>query len=73
MVEGEPLEEGSTVTILFPEERSFQLNDADEAALLAAIAEADRGEARSADDVLSQLRNRRCARNQSRDSNGAVS
>ena len=59
VVEGEPLKEGSTVTILFPEERSFQLNDADEAALLAAIAEADRGEALDGDDVLSQLRNRR--------------
>jgi len=58
-VEGEPLKEGSTVTILFPEERTFQLNDADEAALLAAIAEADRGEALDGDDVLSQLRNRR--------------
>jgi len=59
VVEGEPLKEGSTVTILFPEERTFQLNDADEAALLAAIAEADRGEALDGDDVLSQLRNRR--------------
>ena len=59
VVEGEPLKEGSTVTILFPEERTFQLNDADEAALLAAIAEADRGEALGADDVLSQFRNRR--------------
>ena len=59
VVEGEPLKEGSTVTILFPEERSFQLNPADEAALLAAIAEADRGEALDAEDVLSQLRNRR--------------
>ena len=58
-LEGEPLKEGSTVTILFPEERSFQLNPADEAALLAAIAEADRGEALDAEDVLSQLRNRR--------------
>ena len=59
VVEGEPLKEGSTVTILFPEERTFQLNDADESALLAAIAEADRGEALDGDDVLSQLRNRR--------------
>ncbi|OFW13931.1 MAG: hypothetical protein A3H27_18075 [Acidobacteria bacterium RIFCSPLOWO2_02_FULL_59_13] len=59
VVEGEPLKEGSTVTILFPEERSFQLNDADEEALLAAIAEADRGEALDADDVLSRLHNRR--------------
>ena len=59
IVEGEPLREGSRVTILFPEERTFELNETDEAALLAAIAEAERGEALDADDVLSQLRNRR--------------
>lgn len=59
VVEGEPLQEGAKVTILFPEERSFKLNKADEAALLSAIAEADRNEAIDADDVLSQLRNRR--------------
>ncbi|MCX6615491.1 MAG: hypothetical protein NTZ98_05250 [Acidobacteria bacterium] len=59
IVEGEPLKEGSTVTILFPEERTFELNEADEAALLAAIAEADRGEALDADNVLSRLRDRR--------------
>ena len=59
VVEGEPLKEGSAVTILFPEEGTFELSDADEAALLAAIAEADRGEALNADDVLSHLRNRR--------------
>jgi hypothetical protein len=59
IVEGEPLKEGSTVTILFPEERTFKLNEADEAALLAAIAEADRGEALDADNVLSRLRDRR--------------
>ena len=58
MSRGEPLREGTPVTILFPEERTFRLNDADEADLLAAIAEADRGEALDADDVLSQLRNR---------------
>ena len=59
VVEGEPLNEGSTVTILFPEERTFELNETDEAALLAAITEADHGEALDADEVLSQLRNRR--------------
>lgn len=59
VVEGEPLNEGSTVTILVPEERTFELNETDEAALLAAIAGADRGEVLDADDVLSQLRNRR--------------
>ena len=59
IVEGEPLKEGSTVTILFPEERTFELNEANEAGLLAAIAEADRGEALDADNVLSRLRDRR--------------
>jgi hypothetical protein len=59
VVEGESLHEGAKVTILFPDERSFKLNNADEAALLSAIAEADRDEAIDADDVLSQLRNRR--------------
>jgi len=59
VVEGEPLEEGSTVTILFPDDRTFRLSDTDEAELLAAMAEADRGENVTADDLLSELRNRR--------------
>lgn len=59
IVEGERLKEGSTVTILFPEERTFEVNEADEVALLAAIAEADRGEALDADNVLSRLHDRR--------------
>ena len=59
VVEGEPLEEGSTVTILFPDDRTFRLSDTDEAELLAAMAEADRGENVNADDLLSELRNRR--------------
>lgn len=59
VVEGEPLKEGSTVTVLFQEEGTFKLNATDKAALLAAIAEADRGEGLDADEVLSQLRNRR--------------
>ncbi len=44
VVEGEPLSEGSTVTVLVPEERTFTLGEQDEAALLEAIAQADRGE-----------------------------
>ena len=59
VVEGQPLQEGSTVTIVFPEERTFELGVADEALIIAAIAEADRGEALDADDVLSHLRDRR--------------
>ena len=55
VVEGEALSEGSTVTILVPEERAFTLTAEDEAALLEAIAEADRGELLDAQDILNQL------------------
>lgn len=55
VVEGEALKEGSTVTILVADERTFALNDEDEAALLESIAEADRGELLDAEDVLKQL------------------
>jgi hypothetical protein len=55
VVEGEPLREGSTVTILVPDEGSFTLSNEDEAALLESIAEADRGELIDSPDVLRQL------------------
>lgn len=55
VVEGESLSEGSTVTVLVPDERSFTLSERDEAALLEAIAEADRGELVDAEDVLRKL------------------
>ena len=55
IVEGESLTEGSIVTILIPEDRTFTLTDEDEAALLEAIAEADKGELLDAEDVLKQL------------------
>ena len=55
VVEDEALSEGSTVTILVPDERAFTLTAEDEAALLEAIAEADRGELLDAQDVLKQL------------------
>ncbi len=57
VVEGESLREGSTVTILIPDERTFTLSGDDEAALLEAIAEADRGDLTDAEDVLNQRRN----------------
>ena len=44
------------MTVLCTDEPSFKLNEADEAAILEAIGEADRGEALDADEVLSQLR-----------------
>lgn len=55
VVEGESLREGSTVTVLVPDERAFTLSDEDEAALLEAIAEADRDDLFDAEDVLKQL------------------
>ena len=55
IVEGEPLIEGSTVTILVRDQNTFTLSGEDEAALLEAIAEADRGELLDAEDVLNKL------------------
>ena len=52
VVEGEPLSEGSTVTILVPDAGAFTLSEKDEAALLDAIAEADLGDLLDAEDVL---------------------
>jgi hypothetical protein len=57
VVEGEPLHEGSLVTVVAPEDdETFALSDDDEAALLASIAEADRGEVVPAATVLERLR-----------------
>ena len=57
VVEGEPLEEGCTVTVLAPErEETFVLDSQAEASLLAAIAEADRGETITGEELLSKLR-----------------
>jgi hypothetical protein len=57
VVEGEPLEEGSTVTVLAPErDEAFVLDAEAEAALVAAIAEADRNEVIPGEQLLSQLR-----------------
>ena len=55
VVEGESLREGSTVTILVTEERTFTLSGEEEAALLEAIAEADRDDLLDAEDVFRQL------------------
>jgi hypothetical protein len=57
VVEGEPLEEGCTVTVLAPERNETFVLDAEaEAALLAAIGEADRGETVSGEQFLKGLR-----------------
>ena len=56
VVEGPPLEEGATVTVLAREDaETFELGPAEEAALLASIAEADRGELVEGVEVLAKL------------------
>lgn len=54
-IEDEALEEGSSVTVLVVDERTFTLTDQEEAALLDSIAEANRGDLLDAKDVLSRL------------------
>ena len=57
VVEGEPLPEGTAVTVLAREsEEDFVLGREDEVRLQAAIAEADNGETIPAEDVLRALR-----------------
>ena len=56
-VEGEPLPDGSVVTILARElDESFELDATAEAEMLVSLAEADRGELIPADDVLRVFR-----------------
>jgi len=56
IVEGLPLEEGTTVTVLAREDtETFELGPAEEAALLAAIAEADRGDFVDGAEILAKL------------------
>jgi len=60
VVEGEPLPEGSVVTILAREgDETFELDASMEAELLESLAEARRGETVSADEVVRDLRNSR--------------
>ncbi|MBI4473600.1 MAG: hypothetical protein HY646_13105 [Acidobacteria bacterium] len=54
-VEDEPLDEGSSVTVLVSEESTFTLTEQEEAVLLDSIAEANRGELLDAKDVLERL------------------
>jgi hypothetical protein len=59
VVDGDPLPEGTTVTVLTREgDESFVLDAAAEAELLESIAEANRGDVVPADEVLRALRNR---------------
>ena len=55
IVEGDPLDEGSTVTVLISDERTFTLSAKDEAALLQAISEADRDDLVDGDDVIKNI------------------
>lgn len=57
IVEGEPFAEGAKVTILAREaNETFEVPPELEAELLLSIAEADRGETISADELLERLR-----------------
>jgi hypothetical protein len=56
VVEGLPLEEGSVVTVLARDrEETFHLSPEEEAEILLSIAEADRDETLSGDEVLQSL------------------
>ena len=54
-VEGEPLDEGTVVTVLVSDEHVFTLSPEEETTLLESIAQADRGELIDAQDVLKRL------------------
>ena len=55
IVEGDPLNEGSTVTILVSDETTFTLHSEYEATLLQAIAEADQNDLDSGEDVTKKI------------------
>jgi hypothetical protein len=56
-IEGEPLADGSVVTVLARDpDESFELDAAAEAELLLSLAEADRGELIPAEEVLRTFR-----------------
>jgi hypothetical protein len=60
VIDGDFLEEGESVTVLARDaENGFTLSPEDEAELLLSIAEADRGETFSAEEVLAKLARRR--------------
>jgi hypothetical protein len=57
VVEGETLTEGSTVTVLLREdEKAFEITPEEEEELLESIAEMERGEFISGDQLLERLR-----------------
>jgi hypothetical protein len=57
VVEGDPLPEGSTVTVIYPaDDESVELSDEDWAELREAIAEIERGEYITGEELLAELR-----------------
>ena len=57
VLEGEPLAEGSVVTVVVTEDdERFEVSPEDERALLAAIAQAERGQVISWEELREQLR-----------------
>ena len=57
IVEGEPLTEGSVVTVVAREDdKTFEVTPEEERALLGAIAQADRGQVISWEELREQLR-----------------
>lgn len=59
VVEGEPFEEGTIVTVIAQEDvERFELGPEEEQALLASIAEAERGETVDGEEVLRRLDSR---------------
>ena len=59
VIDGAPLEEGMSVTVLArDDENGFTLSPEEEAELLLSIAEADRGDSISAEEVLQRLARR---------------
>ena len=57
VVEGEPLEEGTKVTVVLREDEEFcELTPEEEAELLASIAEIERGEYITGEELLERLR-----------------
>ena len=56
VVDDEQLEEGSDVTVLVTDERTFQLSPSEEKELLLSIADADQGDWLDAEDVLREIR-----------------
>ena len=55
VVEGDPISEGSTVTILVSDEITFTLNTEDEADLLQAIADAEQDDLVSGENVIKKI------------------